>query len=68
MPEFDAAMARLKPKRPRKDLTADEEAKLTETVNEFIIKMEAAAELGLWRIRGEKGRERGKKGKEERRK
>lgn len=46
MPEFDAAMARLKHKRPRKELTPDEEARLTEAVNDFIIKMEAAAELG----------------------
>ena len=51
MPEFDAAMARLKPKRPRKDLSSEEEARLTESVNEFIIKMEAAAELGMRGVR-----------------
>lgn len=39
-------MARLKHKRVKKDLTAEEEAKLTETVNNFITKMEAAAKLG----------------------
>lgn len=47
MPEFDAAMSRLRHKRPKKDLSVEESEALDTAAADFVIKMEAAAELGM---------------------